>query len=242
MKTSIILLCLSIGFSSCGKLRTTRIGALIAKGTAGLEEPKAGNLSKTELPIALRICSALMVKRQFLATTIGGDAPKRIAYNFSYETRDCKNKMTDSKNITAEIVAVGTDLEYNSAETKNNFPDVVTDKTTAIAHVCAAITLAEPKLEEKVIKNSEVLLNKIYFVKFSTDTSGFDMVQINTKIANDKNGYDALDTQLLSFYTLPAQVSDVRNVGVEKERSQYVTCIGNEFTTKKEVFVRSVFL
>jgi hypothetical protein len=243
MKGTLIILCLSVSLISCGKVRTQRLfGKLPPLGNiAGLEEPPSGPLSPTELPIALRICTALGKKRVFLATNISGTTPKRIAYNFSLERKDCKQKVIETKNLIAEILSSNPDLYYSAPESTNEFIDVITDTTIALSEICPAVT-ADPT---KQIKNSTIPINsnKIYFVKFTHDDStGFDSAQINTKIANSTGGYDPQDTQLVTIYTNILQVTDANNLGVEKERSQYINCTGREYTTRKETFIRSVLL
>lgn len=242
-----LLICLILGsaltLSSCGKLGNRRVGKFLPKGTiAGLSEPAVGNLSKSELPIALRICGALSTKRQFINTTLGSETPKRLAYNFSFETKDCQNKTTETKNISAEILTQGTDLVYNSADTKNHFEDVITEKSLGLVEICKQVVLAGPALDLKVITNVSGVGNKIYITKFSTDSLGFDTVQINTKIANATNGFDPFDAQVISLYTAVTQVTQVRDVGVEKSRGQFIPCTGSEFKSRTETFQRSVFL
>jgi hypothetical protein len=243
---TIIILCLSISsLVSCGKLSEKRpFEQPVNRGNiAGLEEPVQHNLSLSELKIAQRICTSLKSKRAYLEAALTATPPKAVAYTFALENKNCQDKLIEKKNIYSKVELISNDLEFSTNDSSNYFIDVITDKSTALAQICTEIfNTKTPTLEEKVISNADIILNKLYFVTLTTNDQKFDTIQINTKIANTSGGYDSLNAQLISVFTDASQVVNVKDVGVEKERSQYKKCDGNAFTTQKQTFVRSAFL
>ena len=245
MKATLIIFCLSMGMISCGKLSSQRFlrKATVTGNIAGLEEPLQHTFKLTELKIAQRVCNSLKTKRTSLETLLTTTPATEIAYGFTLERKDCKNKSIEAVNITAQILLSSNDLEFSTNESPNYFKNIITDKTAALAHICTEIfNTKTPTLEEKIISNADIILNTLYFVTLTTDDKGFDTVQINTKTATSNGSFNPLSAQLISIFTDPAQVSDQRNIGVEKEHNEYIPCSNSEFTTRREVFVRSVFL
>lgn len=243
MKASLLILCLSAGLISCGKLRSQRfVGVLPGGSIAGLEEPVQHTYKLSELKIAQRVCTALKTKRTVLEKGLTATPPTVITYGFALERKSCNGKVVEAKSITTEISFTANELDFNTLDSANYFKDVITDKTVGLDQICAAVLDPATTLDMKIISNAEILSNRIYLVSMTTDTKAFDTIQINTKTANTKGGFDPLNTQLISVYTDPTQVSDLKNLGVEKERSQYVPCNGREFSALKETFVRSIFL
>ncbi|MFA6237779.1 MAG: hypothetical protein WC635_10665 [Bacteriovorax sp.] len=241
--TAIFMIALMSTQIGCGKLNDQRIRKTIFSGnTAGLEEPLASDLTAKEKIVAKNVCLSLSKRVQALKDIIAGTTTNRIAGNFVFETKDCKNKTTEKLNIQSEIVSkndTNTPFEYNSADTKKNFTDVITNKSVALEEICDQIALDTDGT--KKIKNNRALGNKLYFTKFSDD-AGIATVQINTKIANNVGGYNQQDVQLITIFTELSQVTNPRDLGAEKERSLFIRCNNVEFTTHKETFVRSVFL
>ena len=244
-KGTLIFLLLSIScLISCGKLASKRgLGKVNNGNIAGLVEPVQHNLKLAELKIAQRICTSLKSKRVILEAALTSTPPKEVAYTFSLENKNCQDKTIEKINIYSKILLISKDLEFSTNDSSNYFIDVITDNSTAITKICTEIfNTKTPTLEEKVISNADVVMDKIYFVTLTTNDQGFDTIQINTKIANASGGYNQLNAQLISFFTDASQVVDIKNIGAEKERSQYKKCDGNAFTTQKQIFVRSVFL
>ncbi|MDO9183940.1 MAG: hypothetical protein Q7U04_16105 [Bacteriovorax sp.] len=240
MKRTLIILCLLLAFSGCGKLRNQRIfGKLpgIVKDTAGQEAPSQRALTVDEAKIALRICNSLQAKRNNLTSALTGKVPVRVGYIFNLERKNCKAKVDAPINITAEILFVGKELEYNSQDSQNIFPDVITEQTPALEDLCKSVLA-----KEVIISNASPLIkNNFYIMTFKTDL-GFDNVQIDTKTANATGGFSATNSQLITIYTDVSQVPDIRNIGVEKERILTTPCTGSGVATQKETFIRSVFL
>lgn len=240
MKGTLIILCLSVSLVNCGKLHSQRfLPKINSPDIGGLGEPVPAFLRAAELPIAFRICSSLSAKRQYLLTIID-TTPKKIAYEFSLERKDCKGKIIEKQPvITADISSGNPDLYFSAPESSNEFVDVITDKSLAISEVCPAV-IANPSNTQIKNNTSPLGSDQQYIVQFTTDEKGFDVIQINTKILNKKGGYDPQNNQLISIYTKEKQVEDVKDLGVEKERNQYVRCTGREFTTQNETFIKSV--
>lgn len=246
MKGILIILCLSLISASCGKLRTQRFLGNAVRGNtgiiAGLEEPVQHTLKASELKIAERVCKALQTKRANLITYLTASPPVKVGFSFSLEKKDCTSRITETTNLTAQILLISNELEFSSPETTSEFVDVITDKTPAISHICDEIFSSRtPTLEDKVISNASIITNTMYLVDLKTNDKGFDTIQINTKKGGANGSFNPLHTQLITLYTNQSQVSDKRDLGVEKERSQHTPCAGNTFSTIKESFVRSVF-
>ena len=72
--------------------------------------------------------------------------------------------MVESVNITAQILLVSNDLEFNTKDSSNYFTDVISDTTEPLAHICTEIFNPQTPLEQKNISNADAFLNKIYFV------------------------------------------------------------------------------
>ena len=230
----------------CG-LHSQRTLPKTAKGgnTPGIETPDKVqvqyNYKLPELKIAQRVCNALQTKRKYLNESLIASPPKEIAYIFNLERRNCKAAMVESVNITAQILLVSNDLEFNTKDSSNYFTDVISDTTEPLAHICTEIFNPQTPLEQKNISNADAFLNKIYFVVFGTDANQIDTIQINTKTTNTDGSFSPLTNMLISVYTNESQVVNPKDVGVEKERIQKIPCSGSGFTSQKETFARSVF-
>ena len=177
-----------------------------------------------------------------MEATLVATPSKSVSYDFALERKSCKGVVVETKSLTAQISLISNELDYSTNQTSNYFIDVITDKTIGLSHICTEILDTSTSLETKIISNAEILSNRIYLVALTTDDKAFDTIQLNTKTANATGGFNPLNTQVISLYTDLTQVSDSKNIGVEKERSQYVLCVGREYTIQKETFVRSVFL
>jgi hypothetical protein len=242
----ILLALISLNFTNCGKLGTQRyFGKNLMKGTAGLEEPLQHTFKLSELTIAKRVCSALVNKKTVLKSALTGSPNQKVTYTFNVERKkNCGDSKLDKSNLSAQIALISNDLEFSSSETSILFTDVITDKSPALSSICSEILNTQTTIDQKTISNATVLSDRLYLVAFSTSNDGLDTVQINTKKFNNKSGgYDPQDSQLVSIITTIAQdtSNDVRNIGVEKERTQYIPCAGKQFTSLKETFVRSFF-
>jgi hypothetical protein len=247
MKGTLIILCLSVSLISCGKLRSQRLlGKIINPGNiAGLEEPQQHTFKLSELKIAQRVCNSLISKTTNIKAALKTTPPQQVIYSFTVERKkSCASSAIETSNLTALVLLTSDELEFSSKESTIYFRDVITEKSTAMAAICTEIVNPLTVLEKKVISNATILSNRIYLVALGTNDKGFDTIQINTKTANGNGGFDPLDTQLISIITDISQDNgaDPRNIGVEKERAQYVPCAGSkQFTSLKENFVRSFF-
>lgn len=233
-KLSFLTLILTFAIIGCGKVRDTRLGTSVKDitGIGALEEPPQKNFTASELTIAARVCSSLKSKRLALIA-----APGTVAYYFQLERKDCKNKTIESSKVLANIVAVGTELEYSSATSINYFTDVITDQSPALLEICNA-TLAT-STEAKKISNTIALGNKLFTVAFSTAENTYDTVEVFTRVRNAQSAYVLDNAESIAVATNAAQLGE-KYIGVEKERSHYVACNGREFTTMKENWLSAV--
>ncbi|MDD4975135.1 MAG: hypothetical protein PHY93_12330 [Bacteriovorax sp.] len=246
MKGIFIILCLSVSLVSCGKLRGQRpLGKIIPTGNiAGLEEPQQHTLKLSELIIAKRICDSLISKTTNIKAALKATPPQQVVYTFNLELKkSCSSSTIEKSDLAAQIILTSGDLEFSSQDNSIYFRDIITEKSAALAAICTEIVNPQTVLEKKVISNATILSNRIYLVALGTNDKGFDTIQINTKTSNAKGGFDPLDIQLISIITDISQDNgaDLRNIGVEKERIQYIPCTGKLFTSQKETFVRSYF-
>lgn len=243
-----VLFILLLVVSACGKLsnnRNTKPGPTPTQNTTNLEEPVQHILKLPELKIAQRVCSALKSKSKLLKETLASSSSKEISYEFASELKkDCATTSISKFKLINQIVLSSKDLEFSSKDNSIFFRDVITENTAALSAICNEVLNTDTSLETKLVSNATVLTDRVYLVALSTNSDGIDTVQVNTKIANAKTGgFDALDTQLISVITNANQDSgaDARNIGVEKERSQYVSCNGKQTLMLKETFARSYF-
>jgi len=246
MKSTLLVFCLAIGMVNCGKLRTQRdLGKITQSGNTGIQVPAQlqYNFKLPELQIAKRLCNSLFAKRKYLESLLTATPPTLIAYNLTLERRNCKAAVVETVNLTSQIVLVGNDLEFSTNESSNYLRDVITDKTPGLAHICDEIFNANtPNLENKIISNAIIILDKYYFIALTTDDKNFDRFQITSNTTNASGGLNTSTVTNATIFTDASQVVDPKNLGVEKERIQKNACAGADFSTIKETFVRSVFL
>lgn len=233
---SILFIIISSSLLGCGKLRDTRLGNAVGDfgGIGSIEEPPQRNLNQNELQIAQRVCLSLKSKRLSLEAS-----PGAIAYYFNLEQRDCRNKIVGTEQFIANIVLLGTELEYSVSGVSNYFVDVVTDKTQSITQLCESVLDLSTVLNTKKISNTTALLDKLYTVQFSVSDNSYDTLQVTTRIKNANGSYMPFNSAEIKIATNETQLG-AKFIGVEKERSHYIACNGLEFSTVKETWLNAV--
>lgn len=222
--------------SGCGKLSSTRLAKTITKNLPpfGLADSKSVTLDlNSEVPVAIRICTALKQKRTDLEKRL--QASEKISYMFKYEKRNCANVATSAvQNITSALMFASNVLDFDN-ENPAEFMDVITENVPALASICKA-ALDTTDDHTKISNVIPVTVSSQYSVVF-TSTNNVDSFYYLARNKDASGSFKVTSADIIVVDTTAAS----KSYGVSKERSHLVPCdTANQFTTTKETWVSAV--
>ena len=238
MKRTLILTGISfvILLTGCGKLSSSRLTkVLTGKGDGfGFPDSKAIILDPaSEVPAAIRICTALKQKRMDLEKRI--QAGEKISYNFKLEKRNCTNGLDEKvQNIITAILFASNALEYDN-ENPSYLNNVITDNIVALTATCK-LALDTTNPHTNISNVIPVDANTQYNIGFSTinNVDSF-YYKVRTKDASGSFTVTSGDSIIIDTTVTS------KSYGVEKERSHLIPCsIAGQATTAKETWVSSL--
>ena len=196
------------------------------RGNIGnLTFPTERTYLQSEINIGLRVCQALKKKRDYFQTFYD----KTEQASLEGEMTDCQGATTTDSTFTATIGNSGSNLEFISIAPRDNyFRDIQTDQSGALNDLCTSL-IASGNVSNTV-KSGSIK----YTVNFLIADS-YDRFDILKEVSDGKGGFTVTGAESTLLFTNTTQTS-TKFIGVEKERTRYITCSGNQVQSMKQVW------